>query len=360
MFTGKGSGNHTCIVKDANGCTATGSVTIALNNNLRIDPILPVNICEGKSSQLTFNTNGTGFSWTPAAGLNNPGISSPVASPNATTIYTVTVSLGACTGREQVIVNVDKAPVADAGQPTTICYGQNAQLTGSGGQTYTWNPSSFLDNIHSPTPIVVRATSTITYSVHVIDNKGCHSLTDAKVTITVTPPPKLFAGNDTAIIMNQPFQLLALDVNNSGFTNYVWSPPYGLNDYHTKSPIATLDQNIKYVVSAFTPAGCEGSDEINIKVYRGPEIYVPNAFTPGTDGKNDLLKVVPVGIKKFNYFIVYNRWGNQVFYTTDPSKGWDGTLNHITEQTGVFVWMAEGIDDKGNHIRRKGSVTLIR
>lgn len=360
VFTGKVSGNHTGIVKDANGCTATGIITVGLNNNLRTDPILPVNICEGKSTQLTLNTNGTGFSWVPASGLNNFSISNPVASPVTTTPYTVPVSLGVCSGSQQVLVNVDKAPVANAGQPSTICYGQNAQLTGSGGQTYTWSPSSFLDNIHSPAPVVARATSTITYSLHVVDDKGCHSLTDAKVTVTVTPPPKLFAGNDTAIIMNQPFQLLALDVNNSGFTNYVWSPPYGLNDYHTKTPIATLDQDIKYRVSAFTPAGCEGSDEINIKVYLGPEIYVPNAFTPGTDGKNDLLKAVPVGIKKFNYFIVYNRWGNQVFYTTDPSKGWDGTMNHITEQTGVFVWMAEGIDDKGNHIRRKGSVTLIR
>jgi len=87
---------------------------------------------------------------------------------------------------------------------------------------------------------------------------------------------------------------------------------------------------------------------------------VSNAFTPGNDGKNDLLRVVPVGIKKFKYFIVYNRWGNQVFYTIDPAKGWDGTINHINEQTGVFVWIAEGVDEKGNVVRRKGTVTLIR
>ena len=321
VFTGKTSGNHTCIVKDANGCMATGIITVGLNNNLSIGPVLPVTICEGKSTQLAVNTNGTGFTWAPAGGLNNASISNPVASPGATTPYTVTVSLGACSGTQQVIVNVDKAPVANAGQPTTICYGQDAQLTGSGGQTYTWSPSTYLNDIHSPSPVVGRATSTITYSLHVIDDKGCQSLMDAKVSLTVTPPPKLFAGNDTAIIMNQPFQLLALDVNNSGFTNYVWSPPYGLNDYRTKTPRATLDRDTKYQVRAFTPDGCEGSDEINIKVYIGPEIYVPNAFTPGNDGKNDLLKAIPVGIKKFNFFIVYNRWGNQVFYTTDPSKG---------------------------------------
>ena len=159
---------------------ATGIITVGLNNNLSIGPVLPVTICEGKSTQLAVNTNGTGFTWAPAGGLNNASISNPVASPGATTPYTVTVSLGACSGTQQVIVNVDKAPVANAGQPTTICYGQDAQLTGSGGQT-DWSPSTYLNDIHSPSPVVGRATSTITYSLHVIDDKGCQSLMDAKV-----------------------------------------------------------------------------------------------------------------------------------------------------------------------------------
>jgi gliding motility-associated-like protein len=87
---------------------------------------------------------------------------------------------------------------------------------------------------------------------------------------------------------------------------------------------------------------------------------VPSAFTSGNDGRNDVLKAVPVGIKKFKSFIVYNRWGSQVFYTTDPNKGWDGKLHGIIQSTGVYVWTAEGIDVKGKVIKRKGTVTLIQ
>jgi gliding motility-associated-like protein len=360
VFANTASGPHTGMVKDANGCSGTTAVTVALIDNLTLQPILPVNFCEGKNKQLNIVTNGNSFKWTPLAGLDNDHIANPVASPAVSTTYSVQISLGVCSKSEQVIVNVDKAPVPNAGQNASVCPGQSAQLNGTGGQAYLWSPSTYLDNPQIATPTVIKPGSSVTYTLKVTDDKGCSSLVNSKVTVNVSPPPIVYAGKDTTVGLNQPFQLYAFDTNNSGFTNYVWSPPFGLSDYQVKNPVATLDQDIIYKVTAYTPNGCEGSDEIKVTVYKGSEIYVPSAFTPGNDGKNDLLKAVAVGLKKFNYFIVYNRWGNQVFYTADPSKGWDGTLNQNTEPTGVYIWIADGIDDKGNHIRRKGSVTLIR
>ena len=64
-----------------------------------------------------------------------------------------------------------------------------------------------------------------------------------------------------------------------------------------------------------------------IKRYVGAEIYIPNAFTPNGDGKNDLLKVFPVGFKSFDYVAVFNRYGEQVFFTKDWNQGWDGRVN---------------------------------
>ncbi len=192
------------------------------------------------------------------------------------------------------------------------------------------------------------------------DNKGCASLNNASVKVNVTPPAKIFAGNDTAIILNQPFQLEAADINNSGFILYKWSPPFGLNKDDIKNPVAILDREMKYTLIAATAAGCEGSDEIIIKVYKGPEIYVPSAFTPDNDGLNDILRAVPVGIKDFKYFKVFNRWGQVVFSTKDPSKGWDGKFNNAIQDGNSFVWIAEGTDVNGKRIQRKGSVTIVR
>lgn len=78
------------------------------------------------------------------------------------------------------------------------------------------------------------------------------------------------------------------------------------------------------------------------------------------DGHNDRLKAIPMGIREFKYFTIYNRWGTLVFQTSDPSKDWDGTLNGQLQPTGVFVWMAAGVDYQGALIQRKGTTILIR
>jgi gliding motility-associated-like protein len=248
--------------------------------------------------------------------------------------------------------------MADAVPP--ICYGQNTNLQGSGGTTCSWTPATWLDNPNSYTPSVNKPLNNITYQLTVTDANGCSSVQPAMVTVNVTPPAKVFAGNDTAIMANHPFQLYAADVNNSGFTNFSWSPAAGLNNPYVNNPIVSIDQPATYTVTASTPAGCQNTDNISIKVYPGPEIYVPNAFTPNGDGRNDVLKAIPVGIKEFRYFAVYNRWGQRVFYTTRPDEGWNGMLNADSQNTNTFVWKAAGIDYMGNLVERKGVGMLIR
>jgi gliding motility-associated-like protein len=162
------------------------------------------------------------------------------------------------------------------------------------------------------------------------------------------------------VAINQPLQLKVIETSIAGVTQYTWSPGSFLNDAGSSVPIAVLPYDMHYIVTGTTPEGCEGTDDILIKVYKGPEIYVPTGFTPNNDGLNDLLKVIPVGIKEFRYFRIYNRWGQMVFSTPDPSKGWDGKINGVDQPTGTFVWMAEAVDYKGNLINRKGVVTIIR
>ncbi len=106
--------------------------------------------------------------------------------------------------------------------------------------------------------------------------------------------------------------------------------------------------------------GCESFDDITIQVYQAPEIYLPNAFTPNGDGLNDLYKGKPVGIREFKYLKIFNRFGQQVFYTTDFLNGWDGTFNGKQQNSGVYVVIASGIDYRGLVVERQGTVMLIR
>jgi gliding motility-associated-like protein len=169
------------------------------------------------------------------------------------------------------------------------------------------------------------------------------------------------AGNDTVLAIGQPMPLAAKDMNNIGFTQYEWTPYYGLDNPFIANPVTVLDKTILYTVTARTAIGCQATDNIKVTVYRGPDIYVPNAFSPNADGVNDIVRAKPAGIKYFHYFRIYNRWGDLVFFTADALKGWDGNIKSNSQSTGTtYTWVAEGIDYKGNTIQRQGTITIVK
>jgi len=353
-------GNYTITVKDDNNCTTFQNVFIPLDNIVTLDAGTDKTICEGKSIQLNTLSNANSFLWSPASTLDNSLLQSPVANPVTSTKYYVTATTGICNRFDSVIVFVNPAPFANAGPDSSICFGKNIQLNGSGGVSYFWSPSASLNNNRIPNPTTINLPGTITYSLHVVDANGCNSLKKDEVVISVTRQAIVDAGRDTVLAIGQALQLNASDINGVGFNQYEWLPYYGLNNPLIATPITILDKDITYTITARTPLGCLASDKIKIQVYKGPDIYVPNAFTPNRDAKNDILKAIPVGIKNFNYFRIYDRWGSLVFSTTNPAIGWDGRINGTEQYTATYVWMAEGIDYTGKYVRRKGSVIIIK
>ena len=357
-FSSLSAGSYKLTVNDVNGCFDSRTVNIPVNNNLVIDMGQDITICEGSTAMLTGKSNGSGFSWLPTTGLNNTSILSPIANPSTTTIYVVTASLGTCTTKDTITINVRPAPAPNAGPDISICAGQTTSLKGSGGVSYSWSPSVYLSDVSSSTPLFSGASKgNYVYSLNVIDADNCHSLKPATVKISVISP-SIYAGRDTVLLASSAIQLSAKDTGNYGFIQYTWSPPANLNNPALPNPTAIIDRDVVYTVTAQTQSGCVATDDINIKVYKEINIYVPTAFTPNNDGKNDILKAIPVGIKDFKYLKIYNRWGQLIFQTNDASKGWDGKLNGLL-QTGVVIWIAEGIDYLGHPLRKKGTTVII-
>lgn len=164
-----------------------------------------------------------------------------------------------------------------------------------------------------------------------------------------------FAGNDTVVAIGQPLQL-----HGSGGVLYQWQPAFGLSDPSIADPIAVLQNDAQYVLTAYTDVGCPTSDTISIKAYKGPAIYGPSAFTPNNDGHNDKFRCIAVGMSTFDFFNVYNRYGQLLYTSRDSWQGWDGNYNGKPQPMGTYVWMARGTDYKGNVHLEKGTVTLIR
>ena len=350
--------NQTC-----SGASFSTDFTAQAPASLKINP--PAGVCPGKTYDLTNaaltagSTAGLTYSyWTDAQAtiaVTNP------ANVQAGNYFIKAVAANGCSFIAPVEIKALTSPKADAGNDAVVCAGNNHQLKGTGGTHYSWSPATHLSNPNIADPKVNNPGNpvSITYRLKVTDANGCESSTD-EVKITFAAPATIFIEADSTVAINQPVQLNAVDKNNSDFIDYRWSPVYGLNNPFIKDPVARLDKDMTYTVQASNKYHCTATAHISIKVFRGPDIYVPNSFTPNGDGLNDLLRPIPVGLVEFHYLKIFNRFGHLLFTITDPARGWDGRIQGVEQNSGTYVWIAEGVDYKGNLIMRKGYSTLIR
>jgi len=203
-----------------------------------------------------------------------------------------------------------------------------------------------------------KVPQTYTVLLTVGTDKGCLA-TDTQY-VNIWQSPALLASHDTILSRGASLQLQASDGNNNFNGQFSWYPTEGLNDANIPNPILNSTTDTVYFVSIKNSLGCSLLDSIRIKYYTGPDIYVPNAFTPNGDGINDLFRPIPVGILNFNYFRVFNRYGQLVFETNQPFKGWDGNVHGRPADAGTYVWEVAGVDYINKPIRKKGTVILIR
>ena len=196
--------------------------------------------------------------------------------------------------------------------------------------------------------------------VTVTDANGCTDTLEINIGIS-TDGLGVIAWADNYTVYNDESTTIHT-IDGINYT-YNWSPTETLNDYTLQNPIATPGINTIYSVTVTDEYGCKNIDTVLIKVKEiicgEPYIYVPNAFTPNNDGKNDRLYAYGDIIDEL-YFAVYDRWGELMFETEDISKGWDGTYMGKKLDPAVFVYYIKAIcRDKETFIKR-GNVTLLR
>jgi len=344
---------------DPFGCKAFDSVFVDVKLFVTIDAGKDTGICAGDNIQLQPISDALHYQWSPAASLDDPSIKNPVASPTSTTKYYVIGNIGKCQSFDSVIVRVAPLPGAAGIPDTVLCFGNSIQFNASGGSMYTWSPSFFLNNTNIPNP-VANPDKSIRYIVTIRDTLGCPKPVYDTIFVQVERVTANAGPRDTSIVLNQPLQLTG-----TGGDFYLWTPATGLNNPTISNPIANLNNDMDYVLRVSTAAGCFATDTISIKVFKVlPGIYVPTAFTPNGDGNNDVFKPIPIGIKSITRFKVFNRWG-VLMYSNESSFyehpiGWDGQFKGRPQDSGVYVWIVEGIDYLDKKITQKGSVTLIR
>lgn len=235
-----------------------------------------------------------------------------------------------------------------------ICSGKIfAYVTGgTGPYQYLWNNNQTADSLTN-----LCAGS---YSLSITDDHGCKA--DAKVDIVVNSifldvhvnasPDTIYQGLSTQLTSN----LLP------GCT-YSWSPTTNLSDPNISNPVANPSVTTIYFLTITDPFGCQYIDSVNVIIKevtcREPFIYIPSAFTPNGDNKNDVILVQGNFIEKIQ-LTIYDRWGNRVFETTDPKSGWDGNFKGKRCEPGVYVYYLEVGCYNKEEFKKKGNITLIR
>jgi len=342
-----------------NGCTAQSGVTVTVLPKPFITKTPDTAICNNIPTVQLFASGGNVYTWTPPATLSNPNIPNPVATPTATvTKYYVTVtntSVNSCTNTDSITVTRKPLPSFAVLPSKKTCQGIPVQLNATGGDIYLWSPAALVTNAGIPDPYTTAATTT-NYSVTITESV-CNISKTLFTTVTINPNPVVTASKSNDIDCSLGFAKLLAD----GASSYIWTPSKGLSSYTIYNPVAKPDTSTLYVVKGFNSFGCSGSDTVTVAVtvLGKSGYYMPNSFTPNGDGKNDCFGLKYWGTVKQLQFIIYNRWGEKVFATTNPDACWDGNYKSVKADAGAYVYYIKAVTACGP-VEKKESVLLIR
>ncbi len=239
-------------------------------------------------------------------------------------------------------VIVNGIPVISLNKDSVLCAGGTRNLdAGKGFSLYVWNNGS--------TDPSLNINDTGRYWVSVTSQNGCKA-SDTTHISTLAPIPSDFLPHDTTICQ---FAKLTIQASHT-YQNYLW------NDQST-GPALTVSQPGLYQLEVTDSNQCVGSDSMRLATKECLEgFFVPNAFTPNGDGRNDVFRPLLFGNITRYRFAIYNRWGEKVFETQTRGQGWDGKQNGAPVGNGAFVWYCQYQLDGQPERTKEGTVLLIR
>ena len=368
VFTSVVPGAYSVSVKNASGCVSPGVVTI-IKDPVVDEPKLVItaesntSICEGATVVLTSSISPT-YQWY-KYGVAIAGANGRTFTASTEGVYTVSkISTSGCAAVQSggIEVNVVARPVPPliSADKMFFCDGDSAVLNSTFSTGLQW----FRDGIAITGAISARyvAKQGGTYAALAINNNGCRSpfseaLSIKMVDLPVTP---ILTIKGTSQFCADESRLLQVNVPNGLTVN--WYKNGTLINAYSKDTLR-VNTAAEYTVKFLNSSGCLSLVSNKIVTEIGCNttgIYIADVFTPNGDGINDIIKPVCVGIAKFKFFKIYNRWGNILFESTDEGKGWDGRFRSQIQPADSYIWLVEGLDTNGKEIRKSGVLNLIK
>ena len=350
------AGAYQLTVTDANSCKKiVQNITVTQPSQIVLTSTVTSIGCSGLSdgSAAIATTGGTppySYNWSTSA--KTTSIDSLAAGS-----YSVTITDNNGCLMNKVLQVTSSAPLlATSAVQNTSCKevsNGSISLTVSGGTLpyhYNWSNGE-----------ATSAATSLTegnYVVTVTDAKGCS--VEAGGNIIASYELSIHAAASAAITSGAPVQL-TVSANTDHGNTYNWTPSGVLTCSTCANTEASIQQNTLFTVYAVDVNGCKAVDTISVQGHSVTDIFIPNAFTPNSDGVNDQFKIFgDLGNVYFMDVAVFDRWGEKVFESNNPNFEWDGTYRGEPAPIGVYIYTATAAFSNGTHRDFKGSVTLMR
>jgi gliding motility-associated-like protein len=350
----------TCKLAPGYSCVSADTI-ISNNIIMKVMPLVApsvtitaskTSICQGSS--VTFNAVPVNGGASPVYQWTKNGV--PVASNKSTymdasltdgdLVNCAVTSDAACMALPSAVSNsirvaVFKNPIITLDKTSTLCSGASRQLDAGDFTSYLWNDGT--------TGRTLPVSNTGMYYVVVTDKNGCKG-SDTTVINEMLPLPKNFIPKDTSICSYGTIMLSAP----GGFKNYLWSN-------ESNASFITVNQPGAYSLQVTDYNLCTATETVMVTAKQCMTgFYIPNAFTPNNDGRNDVFKPMIFGNVIRYSFVIYNRWGQKVFESNDLLKGWNGTFQGANPDADVFMWICSYQFAGENIEHKKGTVVLMR
>ncbi|MBS1647682.1 MAG: gliding motility-associated C-terminal domain-containing protein [Bacteroidetes bacterium] len=353
--SGLAAGVYSLVVTDANGCSANQTDT--LKNPPKIT-------LAGDTISATCNNAPNGAITTTVTGgvpSYTYSWSNGAATPNLTNIlpghYTLTVTdTHGCTLDTNFVVASTVSITVNAGRDTVMCTSGSITLTGTvtGSPTYNWQDISgtLIPPANSLT-ITVNPSASTQY-VLIATYRGCTN--SDTVLVSISPNAGANAGPSQSIMTGQSVNIGGTPTNPGGGST-IWRPPYGLSDTTVANPVASPTITTTYSVYVTNAFGCVGMDSMIVTVL--PPFTIPTGFTPNGDGHNDIWLLDYISLFPNVEIEVYNRWGEQLFYSKGNYVPWNGTYKGSPVPVGTYYYIIR-LNDPKYPDHYAGPLTILR
>jgi gliding motility-associated-like protein len=371
------------VVTNGEGCENTDQIVVDFGATPTLLGETEAGLCSGDSVLLSFS-GALNYFWSPATGLSCATCPITFASPEVSTIYTLTGSdANGCS--ESILVSVNLFGIISLESSELLCEGDSLFLFGQ----FITSPGIYCDTIVSQLmgcdtvhcftvafqteinteeehlicegeSIVIAGTSYETAGVYCSVFQtfaGCDSTHCLRIEVAQKPVIELIAEHNITL-----GDTVALGPLPGGYS-YSWSPSEGLSCTDCPNPLASPTVDMVYQVIVVGDLGCQNDYEVSIRtvtpICEPPYIFIPNAFTPNGDAENDVLRVYGNGITRL-HLVIFNRWGEKVFETFEVDGYWDGTYNGKALGSDVFGYYLDLDCIGGGSFSKKGNVTILK